>query len=352
MRDGRVTGVLRQGKNRRGRVPADRDRSTPAARVWDAQDMFDSGRAVPHFKARLLATAGMLCLFVSGALPAVSEAARRVVLVSIDGLRPDVALRADMPALRSLMARGSFTMFAATTDVAVTLPSHVSMLTGVPPSRHGILFNHDPGPGDRAEPAWPTLFEIAHRAGLATAMSAGKGKFSLFASPGTLDMAFLPPRGGTASDSAVAETAAAWIVARPPRVLFVHLTGPDLAGHASGWGSPAQLEAAATADRALGRILRALESSDRSDSALVIVSADHGGAGSTHGGLDPRSHFVPWIAAGPGVRGDYDLTRVPDLRVRLEDTFATACAWLGLALEKPVDGRAVTEIFAAPPRAR
>ena len=99
-----------------------------------------------------------------------------------------------------------------------------------------------------------------------------------------------------------------------------------------------------------------LEGSDRSDSALVIVSADHGGAGSTHGGLDPRSHFVPWIAAGFDADNaflvDYDLTRVPDLRVRLEDTFATACAWLGLALEKPVDGRAVTEIFAAPPRAR
>ena len=39
---------------------------------------------------------------------------------------------------RALMHRGSFTMWAQTTAVSVTLPSHVSMLTGVPPSMHGI----------------------------------------------------------------------------------------------------------------------------------------------------------------------------------------------------------------------
>ncbi len=284
------------------------------------------------------------------ALPSVCDAARSVVIVSIDGLRPDVALRADMPALRSLMARGSFTMFAATTDLAVTLPSHSSMLTGVSPAKHGILFNGDPGPGDRSEPAWPTLFQLAHRAGLTTAMSAGKSKFSLFAGPGVLDQTFLPSRGGTASDSAVAETAARWITTNQPRVLFIHLAGPDLVGHTSGWGSPEQLAAAATADRALGRTLKALAGANHSDSTLIIVSTDHGGAGKTHGGTDPRSHYIPWIAAGPGVRSNFDLTREPTLEVRTEDTFATACAWLGLAIEKPVEGRAVHAMLEAPTR--
>jgi predicted AlkP superfamily pyrophosphatase or phosphodiesterase len=275
-------------------------------------------------------------------------ASPRVVIVSIDGLRPDVALRAHMPALRSLMARGSYTMFAATTDVAITLPSHVSMLTGVPPAKHGIHFNLDPGPGDPIEPAWPTLLQLAHRAGLTTAMSAGKSKFSVFASPGALDLTFLPPRGGTASDSAVAATARGWIATRRPQVLFVHFAGPDLVGHAEGWGSPAQIRAAAVADRALGQVLGALKRAGLTDSTLVIVSADHGGAGLTHGGKDPRSHFIPWIAAGPGVRRDFDLTLEPRLRVRTEDTFATACAWLGLSVTKPVTGRAVEEIFETP----
>ena len=85
----------------------------------------------------------LFLLAISWTVPA--AASRRIVIVSIDGLRPDVALRANMPALRSLMARGSFTMFAVTTDVAVTLPSHMSMLTGMPPDKHKILYNDDPG---------------------------------------------------------------------------------------------------------------------------------------------------------------------------------------------------------------
>jgi predicted AlkP superfamily pyrophosphatase or phosphodiesterase len=294
---------------------------------------------------RILAVAAALFLAAVAWFPSGAFAARRVVIVSIDGLRPDVALRADMPALRSLMARGSFTMYAATTDVAVTLPSHVSMLTGVTPAKHGITYNSDPNPGDLNEPRWPTLFEVAHRAGLTTAMAAGKGKFSVLAGPGTLDTSFVPPRGGMASDSIVAEVAARWIAAQRPQVLFVHLPGLDRVGHASGWGSPAQVAAAATADRALGQVLGALARAGLFDSTLIIVSADHGGAGTTHGGLDPRSHFIPWIAAGPGVRHDFDLTRMPALQVRTEDTFATAAAWLGLRIVKPVDGHGVEEIF-------
>lgn len=294
---------------------------------------------------RNLTLAGLISLVAAASFPSGACAARRVLIVSIDGLRPDVALRAEMPALRSLMARGSFTMYAATTDVAVTLPSHVSMLTGVPPAKHGIVYNSDPKPGDLAEPSWPTLFELAHRAGFTTAMSAGKSKFSVLAKPGTLDMSFVPSRGGTTSDSVVASIAAGWIATRRPQVLFVHLPGLDLVGHASGWGSPAQVAAAAIADRALGKVLGALVRAGLLDSTLVIVSADHGGAGTTHGGLDARNHFVPWIVAGPGVRHDFDLTRVPALQVRTEDTFATASAWLGLAIAKTVDGRAVTECF-------
>ncbi len=57
-----------------------------------------------------------------------------------------MALRAEMPNLRGLMKRGAFTFWAETTDVAVTLPSHTSMLTGVTPEKHGIHWNsEDPG---------------------------------------------------------------------------------------------------------------------------------------------------------------------------------------------------------------
>lgn len=292
-----------------------------------------------HFRRPLLAA--LFCaLLVTPAL-----ASRHVVVVSLDGLRPDVALRANMPALRALMNRGSFTMYAATTDVAITLPSHTSMLTGVPPEQHGITYNADPRPTDKPAPDWPTLLEVAHRAGLTTAMVAGKSKFSVLCAPGALDTSLVPPRGGVFPDSLVAETADRWIRTRRPQVLFVHLPGLDAIGHSRGWGSHEQVAGAEAVDRAFARVLRALAQSGLNDSTLIIVSADHGGAGKTHGGLDPRSRLIPWIAAGPGVKHDFDLALLPATQVRTEDTFATAAAWMGIALEKPVVGRSVDEIF-------
>ncbi|HET7496837.1 MAG TPA: ectonucleotide pyrophosphatase/phosphodiesterase [Candidatus Eisenbacteria bacterium] len=272
----------------------------------------------------------------------------RVLLVSVDGLRPDLALRADAPAIRGLMKRGSFSLWAETTDLAVTLPSHVSMLTGVPPSQHGIVWNSALPEKRGVYPAWPTLFEIARRAGYTTAMAAGKSKFSTLAKPGTLTWSFVPESSIT-PDAAVTDRAIAWIERSAPQVLFVHLPEVDSAGHGYGWGSPEQLAAIAGADRCIGRLLDALEKRGVMDSTLVLVTADHGGAGKNHGPDDPRSRMIPWIAAGPDVRADYDLTGEDHLTVRTEDTFATLAYVLGIASPQPIVGRPVLSIFSMTP---
>src|SRR5688500_5249410 len=62
----------------------------------------------------------------------------RILIVSIDGLRPDLALRGDMPTLRSLLPQSSYSFWARTVPHAITLPSHTSMLTGVVPRKHEV----------------------------------------------------------------------------------------------------------------------------------------------------------------------------------------------------------------------
>lgn len=299
-------------------------------------------RAFPFLVALVLA------LFATAPPAAAAGAPRvsRVLVVSVDGLRPDAFLRANAPVLRALMARGSFTMYAATTDVAVTLPSHVSMLTGVVPEKHGITWNSDFPKGIPVYPSRPTLFDLAHRAGLTTAMVAGKSKFATLARPGSLDR-WYAPRQGSVPDEAVADTAVRWIAAHRPQVLFVHLPEGDRVGHAQGWGSPEHLRTIESSDRQLGRVLQALAMKGLLDSTAVIVSCDHGGAGRNHGAGDVRSRLIPWIAAGPGLRRDFDLTLVPERHVRTEDTFATACALLGLPLPGDIEGRPVTEAYEA-----
>jgi len=291
----------------------------------------------------------LLCAALALAIPAAAQApqvahARYALVVSVDGLRPDVLLRADAPALRGLMQRGIYSMWARTTDVAITLPSHTSMLTGEPPERHGVTWNGSKLPPGRTGPLVPTLFVLAHRQGLTTALVAGKKKFGTLRDPVAVDWSFVPD--DETLDGAVADSAVEIIRSHSPNVLFVHLPGVDLVGHTYGWGSEQQVRAVSLADRSIDRVLAALRERGTLDSTVIVVSSDHGGSGKSHGAGDERSHYIPWIAVGPGLPANVDLDQDPTIHVRTEDTFATVCTMLGIAVPAGAAGRPVK--YAAP----
>ncbi len=269
-----------------------------------------------------------------------------VLIVSIDGLRPDRALLAEMPVLRGLAKTGAYTFWAQTTDMAVTLPSHTSMLTGVPPQKHGVVWNDPPPINKPMWPKWPTIFELARKAGYSTALIAGKSKFSALNKPGTVQY----PAIATQSKSGNAEVTAhavRIIAEHKPTLVFVHFPDVDSAGHAYGWGSAEQLAMIEENDRQLGQVLGALDTAGIREKTAIIITADHGGAGKKHGPDDPRSAHIPWIISGPGIKRGYDLTSVIELVVRTEDTFATACFLLGIEPQPDTDGKVIRDALLA-----
>ena len=278
------------------------------------------------------------------------RAVEHVLIICIDGLRPDRALLADMPTLRGMLREGAYTFWARTTAVSITLPSVTSMLTGVIPQKHGIQWNEDLPINPPVYPKVPTVMEMAGRAGYTTGMVAGKSKFSVLNKPGTIRHVALPEGINTSEDDAtVAAETVKLIEAHQPGLLFVHFPEVDAAGHAKGWGSPEQLETIAHLDTQLAKVLAALDRSGLRQSTAIILTADHGGAGKTHGADDPRSRHIPWVITGPGVRPGYDLTQVPELIVNTEDTCATACYLLGLSQLPYFDGKPVLAAFVNPP---
>jgi phosphopentomutase len=148
----------------------------------------------------------------------------------------------------------------------------------------------------------------------------------------------------TTDDAIMARDAAALIRDHAPNVLFVHFSNSDVVAHDKGWGTPEHLHAIELADAALGMVLDALHDRGLDGDTLLILTADHGGSGTQHGKGDARSHFIPWICVGPGVRANYDLTRNRDHTIHTEDTFATACYFLGLPRGK-VAGRPVLDVL-------
>jgi len=288
---------------------------------------------------------------VRNALPATNEPGafvKRAVIISIDGLRPDLLLRARTPHLRGLMEQGSYTMWARTTEMSITLPSHTSMVTGVTPDYHRIIWNYYI---KNVYPDVPTIFELAQRMGYTTALCSGKTKFHELCSPGSVNWTDVFWENATRKvgpDLDTAEAACSILRRYQPNVLFMHLGQVDETGHGIGWATPQQIAAIERADAAVGQLMDALREMQLFDQTLIIISADHGGQGKTHGPNDPRSRHIPWIAVGPGIKKDYDLTRHADLVVNTEDTFATACHLLRIRVPGKVDGKFVNQILERP----
>jgi hypothetical protein len=280
--------------------------------------------------------------------------AGRVLIVCVDGLRPDVLLLADAPHLRGLMRSGSYTLWArAVPDAGEHAAAHVSMLTGFSPEprRWGALTFREP-----REPVplrGPTLFDLAQRAGYSTALVGCRTAFGPAAAPpASTDGApnWIVDPGEGAGDVDVGRAAATLLQEHRPQVLVVNLPGVERAGRSTpaGWGSAEQVAAVARADAAVGEVLAALEASGLAVSTAIVVTSDHGGAGSTFERDDPRTRTIPWIASGPGIGRGTDLTRYPALAVNAaEDTFATACRVLGIPVDNEIDGKFVEPILAS-----
>ncbi len=82
-----------------------------------------------------------------------------LVVLSIDGLRPTDVLQAAqhglrVPHLRRLVADGAHASGVVGVLPTVTYPSHVTLVTGVSPARHGILANQPFDPMARNMGGW------------------------------------------------------------------------------------------------------------------------------------------------------------------------------------------------------
>lgn len=260
-------------------------------------------------------------------------AAKRVLILSLDGFRPDAIGVAPMPNLQALMATGAYSLTAQTILPSATLPSHASMLTGFCPSKHGVDWNYyDLSLGYARG---PSLFDLAHAAGLQTVMVVGKNKLVQVTDPAGVDsFTFIADR-----DVVITQT----LLDNFPDdfgILFIHFPTPDDMGDTYGWMSWEYLNVLHQADEAIASILQTLDEKGLRGETLIIVTADHGGHDLSHYTDLPVDMTIPWIISGPGVVPG-ELT----IPINTTDTAATAAWALGYDLPSEWDGIPVYEAF-------
>ncbi len=270
-----------------------------------------------------------------------SALTRHVVLVSIDGLRPDAIAAFHAPTLQRLMREGSYTLSARTITPSKTLPSHTSMLTGEPPERHQVTWNNVIT-ARRDSIDVPNVFSVARARGYRTAAFFSKAKFEPLQRPGTLDYSQAPGGlfGRWSSARTVGDVDRYLAGGARPNLLFIHLTDPDTSGHRSGWMSPQYGRAVLAADTAVDRLVRLADRAYGASRYTVIVTADHGGHGTNHGSGDPLDVTIPWIAWGQGVHPGPLASTVSTM-----DTASTVLWLLGLSAPSDWAGVAVQQAF-------
>jgi arylsulfatase A-like enzyme len=265
-----------------------------------------------------------------------------VIVISIDGLRPDAISAKRMPNLQRLIRQGTHVSNAQTVRPSITIAAHVSMFTGLDSKRHKVT-GKTFGRGYYEQ---PTVFSIAKAAGLTTAMFFSKKKLDFLANPDNLDFVYGPQRHrkisvDTSADAIANAFDTAWS-SKKYALTFIHLREPDKAGHWWGWMSKAYLRAATNADRAVGRILATVAHAGVQEKTAVLVTADHGGHGRSHRKRKSEIMTIPWIMVGPNTPAGIAIEKT----TYIYDTAPTVLALLNLRAPTHIDGQVVEEVRA------
>ena len=254
---------------------------------------------------------------------------KKVILISIDGMRPDGLQQCGNPYLEELKRIASYTFDARTVEPSITLPCHLSMFHSIPPQRHGTLSN------DYVTPVRPVngLFEQLKMSGKRSAMYYGWEPLRSISRPGSLIAAeYINAYSFEHTDGILTDRALNYIKLAEPDFVFLYMVETDeKGGHDNGWMSETYLEYISHAIDNVKRVIKETEGK-----YTVIVTADHGGHDRSHGTTMPEDMTIPMIFFGPEFEAGKELEGVSilDLAPTVADIMdiPTAREWEGRSL--------------------
>jgi len=249
-----------------------------------------------------------------------AQSSRHVVLISIDGLRPEMYLDTTWPSpnLRELMKRGSYALHMKSVFPSYTYPSHASMVTGAYPATHQVCYNAPFAPlGGDGRWNWETsnikartIWDAAKEAGLTSAIvewpvsvgapvtwnlpeiwpvKDGDDRITesrKYATPGLVEDIEKNATGALTRenmnesyfgfDENAGRIAAYIFMKYKPNLLALHFACVDGAEHDQGREGDSVRLAVESADRAIGEVLETIKKSGLADSTTVIIVGDHG----------------------------------------------------------------------------
>lgn len=308
-----------------------------------------------RFHGSIAAAAAILALLV--ACGRQGPPARDLLLVTFDTTRADRLgayghSPADTPNLDALAADGiRYTNAVAPTPI--TLPSHATILTGLPPGQHGVRDNGLYALAPDRVLVSERLSEAGWHTGAFVASQVLDEEYGLDQGFDRYDAPARERQRGERPAEEVVDAALGWLDTLPPDARFfawVHFFDPHEPyavpdGFLTQVSHPYDRQIA-YADRELGRLLRGIEARNRGERLSVVVTADHGESLGDHG---EESHgvfvyqatlHVPLLIAGAGVA---ERASVADELVGLVDIAPSLLVLAGVDDALPSVGRALVD---------
>lgn len=286
---------------------------------------------------------------LGGFLPEARHAlASHVVLIGLDGWGAYSLPKADMPTVKDLMNSGCYTLEKRTVLPSSSAPNWASMFMGAPTEIHGYTQwgSQSPEIPERfvgKHHIFPTIFQLLRdadpNAEIGVLYEWGGIKYLV----DTLSLSYhrqaLVDAEGT--DSQITDFAVQYIKEKKPQLLAVCFDEPDHVGHSIGHDTPEYYAKMHELDGYIARIVQAVKDAGIYDDTVFVITSDHGGINTGHGGITLMEMNTPFIITGKGVRSTGNFTEV----MMQTDVSPTIAHILGLTPPQAWTGRPMLQVF-------
>ena len=254
----------------------------------------------------------------------------KVLLILVDGMRPDSLDACGHPFVGEMLFHSTYDLAARTVMPSVTLPCHMSLFHSVDPERHGILTNtYVP----QVRPV-RGICEVLRAAGKKCAMFYNWEELKDLSRPDSLTYGcYISGHvyGYEEANPRLTAEAKRYIASDRPDFVFLYLGWTDAAGHGYGWMGDEYLRSVRGSWDCIESICR-----DLPEDYLVVVTADHGGHGRSHGSDLPEDMTIPILCWNPAL---------PSRKAegwRIIDIAPTAAELIGAAPDGDWEGKPLT----------
>ena len=259
-----------------------------------------------------------------------------VVIVVIDGARPDIIEKAETPNIDWIKENGTWFNNARCFTPSISHPSIASIGTGAKPTVSGVTSNWQELNGDIGI---DNILKIVNETGETTAYAGSKSMLKLYGNwisknkvieEGTRDM-----------DNVVGEYTVDLIEQYKPKLLMVHLDDTDTAGHEYGAASDEYKQQIEGADAEIGKIIQAFGNSGILEETLFIITSEHGMRDEGgHGGSEEEVLHILLTMRGPYVK-HLEISE----EILQDQIAATVSFFLGSRLPTGLTGGILFDIF-------